>query len=49
MLPNISIERPTAKNVKANLVGFLMLDLIVKPTVEESGSQLRSNLDESLI
>ena len=33
VLPNSNIERPTARNVKVNLVGFLMLDLIVKPAV----------------
>ena len=33
MLPNMSIESPTATNVKASRVGFLILDLIVRPIV----------------
>ena len=36
VLPNNSIERPTARNVKTSLVGFLMLDRTVSPTVAGS-------------
>jgi hypothetical protein len=33
IVPNISIDSPTAKNVNISLIGFLMLDLMVRPTV----------------
>ena len=50
ILPKISIDIPTAKNVKTSLVGFLMLDLIVRPTVEGNLEvNFCSILDDSLI
>ena len=33
MVPKISMDRPTAKKVNTSLIGFLTLDLTVRPTV----------------
>ena len=33
IVPKISMESPTAKKVNISLIGFLMLDLMVRPTV----------------
>ncbi len=33
MVPKMSIDRPTAKKVNTSLIGFLTLDLTVRPTV----------------